>query len=124
MGDNTETTLAGNDAAMDTSVDKGKGKAVERVPDDVEMEADDSSEDEDDLVSSLLYTTVDEDEEGGNDNLEPISTDNILPSGRRTRGKEVNYAELAAKEKETGDVAMDDDDDEDFKAPVDDDMEH
>ncbi|DAA79464.1 TPA_exp: Uncharacterized protein A8136_0237 [Trichophyton benhamiae CBS 112371] len=119
MGDNTETTLAGNDAAMDTYVDKGKGKAVERVPDDVEMEADDSSEDEDDLEDA-----VDEDEEGGNDNLEPISTDNILPSGRRTRGKEVNYAELAAQEKETGDVAMDDDDDEDFKAALDDDMEH
>ncbi|KAM5452171.1 Histone H2A.Z-specific chaperone CHZ1 [Microsporum audouinii] len=119
MGDHTETTLPGDDVSMDTSVDKGKGKAVERVPDDVEMEGEDSSEDEDDLEDA-----VDEDEEGGNDNLEPISTDNILPSGRRTRGKEVNYAELAAKEKEAGEAAMDDDDDEDFKAPIDDEMEH
>lgn len=52
MGDHTETTLAGNDATMDTGADKGKGKAIERVPDDMDMETDDSSGDEEDLVSS------------------------------------------------------------------------
>lgn len=66
-----------------------------------------------------------EDEEEG-DNLEPISTDNIIEGGRRTRGKRIDFAEAAEKAKAAGDDEMDDsDDDEDFEAPDEDSkMEH
>lgn len=62
-------------------------------------------------------TALDEDEEEG-DNLEPISTDNIINSGRRTRGKRIDFAQAAEKAKAEGDDPMDDedDDDEDFHA--------
>ena len=60
---------------------------------------------------------VDEDEENGGDNLEPISADNIISDGRRTRGKTIDFAEAAAKAQEAGDDdEEDDDDDEEYVA--------
>lgn len=58
---------------------------------------------------------IDDDEEEG-DNLEPISADNIIEGGRRTRGKRIDFAEAAEKAKAEGDDPMDDEDedDEDF----------
>ncbi|TPX24847.1 Histone H2A.Z-specific chaperone [Coccidioides immitis] len=56
---------------------------------------------------------IEEEEEAGDDNLERISEENIIPGGRRTRGKVINFAEAA--EKVEADDAMDDDDDEEYK---------
>lgn len=58
-----------------------------------------------------------EDEEGQN-GLEPISSENIISGGRRTRGKNIDFQEAAEKTKD--DEMDDDDDDEDF-APQDND---
>ena len=47
--------------------------------------------------------------------MEEISTENIISGGRRTRGKQIDYAKAAA---EANDLPEDDeDDDEDFEAP-------
>lgn len=68
-------------------------------------------------------TLTDEDEEEG-DNLEPISTDNIIEGGRRTRGKMIDFAEAAEKAKAEGEGELDDDDedDEDFELGNEDEM--
>ncbi|KAF3402407.1 Histone H2A.Z-specific chaperone chz1 [Talaromyces pinophilus] len=92
--------------------EKGKGKAADAY-DDVNMgeeEDEESSEEEEDEMGA-----EDDDEEEG-DNLEPISADNIIEGGRRTRGKRIDFAEAAEKAKAEGDDPMDDedDDDEDF----------
>ena len=55
-------------------------------------------------------------------NLEPIDQSNIIQGGRRTRGKVINYAEMAAKDN-SGDMDDEEDDDEDFQA-ADDDNDH
>ena len=49
-------------------------------------------------------------EEEDEDNMEEIDTDNIIPSGRRTRGKTIDFAEAA---KNAGDELEDDEDDDD-----------
>lgn len=54
-----------------------------------------------------------DDEEEDHDNLEPISTENIIDGGRRTRGKRIDFAEAAEKAAAAGEDPMDDDDDED-----------
>lgn len=69
-----------------------------------------------DWIDTDLFIPTEEDDDAGNDNLEPISTDNII-QGRRTRNRDINYAEEAEK---SGVPMDDDDDDEDFKAPDDD----
>ncbi|KAL9627925.1 MAG: hypothetical protein Q9164_007448, partial [Protoblastenia rupestris] len=53
-------------------------------------------------------------EEADEDNMEEIDTSNII--GRRTRGKDIDFAEAAQKALEAGDALDDDDedDDEDF----------
>lgn len=55
------------------------------------------------------------DEEDEHDNLEPISTANIIQGGRRTRGKTIDYAEAATKSKNEGDEMEEDDEDEDYE---------
>ncbi|KAK2793614.1 hypothetical protein FQN51_001192 [Onygenales sp. PD_10] len=56
-----------------------------------------------------------EDDEAAQDDLNEISEENIINSGRRTRGKVINFAEAAAKAQEAGEDLDDDDDDEDFR---------
>jgi hypothetical protein len=69
------------------------------------------------------HAITDEDEEEG-DNLEPISMDNIIDGGRRTRGKTIDFAEAAEKAKAAGDDDIDEDeDDEDFEVGEDDEMQ-
>ena len=60
----------------------------------------------------------DDDEE--DDDLQEIETDNILATGRRTRGKAIDFAKAA--EEAGPDDEDDEDDDEDFEAPDDDEM--
>ena len=59
------------------------------------------------------------------DNMEEIDTANIISNGRRTRGKNIDFAEAAQKSKDAGDDLDDDDDeedDEDFEEPKEDDV--
>lgn len=68
------------------------------------------------------HRLAEEEDDAGDDNQDPISTENIIQGGRRTRGKTIDFAEAAAKAQAAGDDPMDDDDDdEDFKAADDDD---
>lgn len=64
----------------------------------------------------MLFT--DEDDDQGN--LEPISANNIISGGRRTRGKNIDFQQAAEKLDEMSD---DDDDDEDFQATNDNDKD-
>lgn len=50
--------------------------------------------------------------------MEEIDLDNIVPGGRRTRGKQIDWAKASEQVPEDDD---EDDDDEDFEAPNDDD---
>lgn len=50
--------------------------------------------------------------------MDQIDLDNIVPGGRRTRGKEINWAKAAEELPEEDD---DEDDDEDFEAAEDED---
>lgn len=60
---------------------------------------------------------ADEDEDDNDDaGLEPISQDNIIAGGRRTRGKVINYADVAEKSQGAGEEMEDDEEDEDFHA--------
>ena len=60
-------------------------------------------------------------EEEDADNMEEISTANIINDGRRTRGKRIDFTKAA---KDAGDDLEDDeDDDEDFEEKDDDAME-
>lgn len=69
------------------------------------------------LFHLLIVITEEEDE----DNMEEISTDNIINDGRRTRGKNIDFAKAAA---EADDLDDDEDDDEDFEEKDEDAMEH
>jgi len=95
---------------------KGKGKSVDQTPNHdmmVEEEEEDTSEEE-----SGVEEDHGEAEEEDEDNLEEIDEANIISTGRRTRGKNINWAEADQKSKEAGDELEDDDeeDDEDFEA--------
>ncbi|KAL4973212.1 histone chaperone domain CHZ-domain-containing protein [Aspergillus desertorum] len=115
MGDNNnQATLPGNDPAAHApdaaAYDKGKGKAVEEM--DVSMDEEEEEESEESDAEAM----VEDEDDDGDSNLEPVSTDNIISGGRRTRGKTIDYQEAASK---IGADDMDDDDeeddDEDFK---------
>lgn len=62
----------------------------------------------------IFFPNADEDDDDAGD-LEPISQENIISGGRRTRGKQINWDKVNAD-------AMDDeeDDDEDYKGAGDD----
>ncbi|KAL4928253.1 histone H2A.Z-specific chaperone CHZ1 [Aspergillus undulatus] len=106
MGDN-QATFQGNDPAANApdaaAYEKGKGKAVED-PMDVSMDEEEESDESD----AEPIPEDDDDEE--NDNLEPVSTDNIISGGRRTRGRNIDYQEAAEK---IGQDEMDEDDEDD-----------
>ncbi|KAH8704248.1 histone chaperone domain CHZ-domain-containing protein [Talaromyces proteolyticus] len=115
MGDNQATDF--NDPAANApdaaAYAKGKGKAAQ-AHEDVSMgedEENESSEDEEEESGE------EDDEEEGQGNLEPISADNIIDGGRRTRGKRIDFSEAAEKAKAEGEDPMDDEDedDEDFQ---------
>ncbi|EDN03534.1 predicted protein [Histoplasma mississippiense (nom. inval.)] len=56
---------------------------------------------------------VEDEEDVGQDNLEPISAENIIGDGRRTRGKTIDFAAAAKKAEEDGEPIGEDDDDDD-----------
>jgi hypothetical protein len=62
------------------------------------------------VIYTNASTNTDEDED--DNNLEPISSENIIQGGRRTRGKVIDYAAEAEKNK---DEMEDSEDDEDYQ---------
>ncbi|KAI9374553.1 histone chaperone domain CHZ-domain-containing protein [Aspergillus egyptiacus] len=121
MGDNNQTTLPGNDPASHApdaaAYDKGKGKGKAVEEDRMEMSNDEEESDESEVEETML-----EDDDDENDNLEPVSTSNIISGGRRTRGKNIDFQEAAEKIK--GDEMDEDEDDEDFEPTDDKDKMH
>jgi len=99
-------------AALDRG--KGKGKAVDYP--EAQNKDEDTSDDESE-ADDLGPEALEEEEEDGQDSLEDISTTNIIPSGRRTRGKQIDF--VAAAEKDNN-FLEDDEDDDDFKATAED----
>lgn len=65
------------------------------------------------IVANAHHSLVDEPDD---DNMEEIDTDNILSDGRRTRGRQIDFAKAAEELPEEED---DDDDDDDFEGPED-----
>ncbi|KAL4898407.1 histone chaperone domain CHZ-domain-containing protein [Aspergillus ambiguus] len=119
MGDNNRATLGdpASNAPDAAAFDKGKGKATEDPTMEMSMDEDEESEE-----SENEEMGEDDDDDTG-DNLEPISADNIITGGRRTRGKTIDFQEAA--EKIQGDDDDDDDDDEEFQPNDDEDhMRH
>jgi hypothetical protein len=56
-------------------------------------------------------------EEADDDNMEEIDTDNIINTGRRTRGRVIDFAKAAEEAKDLDDDEDEDDDDDDFEIP-------
>ncbi|OQE16441.1 hypothetical protein PENSTE_c024G09303 [Penicillium steckii] len=104
MGDHATT----NDPSNATFEEKGKGKDVQ------DQIAEDSSDDESE--PEMVGTAITDEEEDDN-NLEPISQENIISGGRRTRGKIIDYAAEAEKNK---DEMEDSEEDEDYQGANDD----
>ncbi|RPB05465.1 hypothetical protein L873DRAFT_1839972 [Choiromyces venosus 120613-1] len=95
--------------ATENPTDKGKGKAIapeEEVPGE---EGSDSSDDE------IDQTEAGEDSDVEEDDLSVLDTGNIL-AGRRTRGKQIDFAKAA--EEQPADEEEDDDDEEYAPAPA------
>lgn len=65
--------------------------------------------------TTLLTHLVDE---ADDDNMEEIDTSNIISGGRRTRGRQIDFAKAA---EELPEDEEDEDDDGDFEAPADED---
>lgn len=57
-------------------------------------------------------------DEADDDNMEEIDTSNIISGGRRTRGRQIDFAQAA---KDLPEDEEDEDDDGDFEAPADED---
>lgn len=62
----------------------------------------------------LILKSADEPDE---DNMEEIDTSNIISGGRRTRGRQIDFAKAAEELPEEDD---DEEDDDDFEEPADD----
>jgi hypothetical protein len=65
--------------------------------------------------SSLIQSTADEEDE---DNMEEIDLDNIVPGGRRTRGRQIDWAKA---NEELPEEDEDEEDDDEFEAGEDED---
>lgn len=136
-----ETTGAADTPTENVESLKGKGKAP--ATDDSMMDEDeDSSSDEEpvspiaqDLEYELIHlyrvskvrshlhvhlrmgstnSSIEEPEEADEDNMEEIDTENIINDGRRTRGKDIDFAKAAEG---LDDEDEDEEDDGDFEDP-------
>ncbi|KAI9661408.1 MAG: hypothetical protein M1831_003141 [Alyxoria varia] len=113
MSDHNPTTEGNPHGESAAPIDKGKGKAVETAQ-DVNMEDD---EDESSSEESAPEEQAGEEEEGGDeeeDDMAEIDMDNIVPEGRRTRGKNIDFAKAAQENPEEDE---EEDDDADFEEP-------
>jgi len=107
----SSTSAQAGSGHSDSVADKGKGKASEPATHDVSMgEEDSSSEDEVDESAEVA-------DEPDEDNMEEIDPDNIISDGRRTRGRQIDFAKAAEEMPED----EDEEDDGDFEEPADED---
>jgi len=68
------------------------------------------------LAISQTLTQYTDEEEADEDNMEEIEEENIISDGRRTRGKNIDFAQ-AAKDLDAEDLEDDEEDDADFEDP-------
>ncbi|KEZ46125.1 hypothetical protein SAPIO_CDS0984 [Scedosporium apiospermum] len=109
MASNGTTLPHGASAqASEVQENKGKGKAIAEEHVDTAMDEDDDDDDEEEEDEA---NDAEEEEE---DNLDEIDTNNIINSGRRTRGRIIDFAKAAEENPPDDD---DDEDDDDFQAP-------
>ncbi|KFX97779.1 hypothetical protein V490_02626 [Pseudogymnoascus sp. VKM F-3557] len=111
---NSSTTQAQGGELHGDEASKGKGKAADPTQDvsmGEEDEEEDSSDDEIDEAAPVV-------DEADDDNMEEIDTSNIISGGRRTRGRQIDFAQAA---KDLPEDEEDEDDDGDFEAPADED---
>ncbi|MCJ1387167.1 Histone H2A.Z-specific chaperone [Xylographa bjoerkii] len=113
MSDHNGVTNVGNENVHPSEAPvstKGKGKAIDPTPQDMSMDEDEESSEEEEGAEEEGH---DDPEEEDADNMEEISTENIINDGRRTRGKTIDFAQAA---KDAGeDLDDDEDDDDDFE---------
>ncbi|KAJ5272836.1 hypothetical protein N7478_007961 [Penicillium angulare] len=110
MGDHATT----NNPTTDPAFEKGKGKATDPTNEMSMDEEDSSSESEPEVEQN-------EEDEDMDNNLEPIDQSNIIQGGRRTRGKVIDYANVAEQNK--GEMDDEDEDDEEYEGAGDEDHE-
>jgi hypothetical protein len=67
-----------------------------------------------------LVVDIDIVDEPDEDNMEEIDLENIIPDGRRTRGRQIDFAKAA---EELPEEDEDEEEDDDFEVPDDDKME-
>ncbi|KAF2671722.1 hypothetical protein BT63DRAFT_422248 [Microthyrium microscopicum] len=91
---------------------KGKAPGASEM-EDVSMGEDEDEEDEEPEADD--DNEGEEEEEADEEGLEEIDTNNIVTTGRRTRGKVIDFA--AAAEKEQIGHEEDEEEDEDYEAP-------
>ncbi|KAF1810106.1 hypothetical protein P152DRAFT_475951 [Eremomyces bilateralis CBS 781.70] len=118
MGEGNGTTINPGMAGVkpsepDTQEFSGKGKAPTAQPDTNMMDEDDDDDDDDEEDQN----EEPEEEEEDDDNMEEIDTNNIINTGRRTRGKAIDFAKAAENANDLDDE--DEDEDDDFQAPED-----
>lgn len=90
---------------------KRRRRQYDDAPEEEEEEEDDDDEDDDKLDAKL-----EEDDDADEDDLAEIDSSNIITTGRRTRGKVIDYAKTAEKLDEEGKANDDEEDDGEFKA--------
>ncbi|KZF20620.1 hypothetical protein L228DRAFT_249395 [Xylona heveae TC161] len=113
MSDTNGTTTfkpeAQENASEAPGVNKGKGKAVDRTPQGL-SEEEESSEEESGPEENGGEGAGEEEED--DDDMKEIDMDNIIEGGRRTRGKNIDFAKAA--QAAGPELEEDEDDDEDF----------
>lgn len=107
---------------------KGKAPATENPAPVVDDDEDDEDEEEDEhegahgqsmstrLTILQTLTQFADEEEADEDNMEEIEEENIIADGRRTRGKNIDFAK-AAEGLDDEDLEDDEEDDGDFEDP-------
>ncbi|KAI9846168.1 MAG: hypothetical protein M1837_004282 [Sclerophora amabilis] len=106
--------MEGSDSNMvdETGDSKGKGKAVDPVPQEMSMDEEEESSDEETGAEDDVAADSEED-----DPEEGLELEKII--GQRTRGKQIDFAKAAENQGE--DLEEDDDEDEDFEGEGEDD---
>lgn len=146
MSSETNSTTQGAGVPEHAAMDKGKGKApaTEDVSMDEEESSSDeeapvscnsnlqtkthantnmfrspkvSVEEHESGSAEILIIAPEEPEEADEDNMEEIDESNIISGGRRTRGKDIDFAKAAELVDE--DDKYDEDEDDDFEDPDD-----
>jgi len=96
---------------------KGKGKAVDPQGDtemhDDAMDLDEDDEDDEDFDEDEDDAEQGADDDEDEDDMAEIDLDNIVDTGRRTRGKVIDFAKAAAETKNEPFPGADEDEDED-----------